>query len=165
MYSKVASRYNGKIGQPLKLKNGIQRKKRRMSVELDNDIYCASIAVVLIDLLRSGEEAAKLQAKDMAESYGVISLEAEYINSAQSIADNLSKTDHSKEEILRYLTLYIKFLRNYNSDFSKKSFFGRTFRGNVFGSPVINNPDQAISRITAFILRCLSGTAEQDWFR
>ena len=145
------------------MKNGNWEKK--MSIKLDNDIYCASIVVVLVDLLRSGAETAKLQAKDMAESYDVISLEAEYINSAQSIADNLSNTGHTKEEILRYLTLYIKFLRNYNSDFSKKSFFAKTFRGKVFGSPVINNPDQAITRITAFILRCLSGTAEQDWFR
>lgn len=136
-----------------------------MSIELDNDIYSALTAAVLGGLLRSGEEGAKAAAKELTETYDVIPLQAEVINSAQTIADKLSKTDHTKEEILGYLNLYTNFLRNYNSDFSKKSFFGRTFQGKVFGSPVINNPDQAISRITFFILSCFSGTAEQDWFR
>ena len=136
-----------------------------MNNEIDNDIYCSCIVVVLLYLLDAGEERAKLEASEIANAYDVKALEGEFFDSAKSIAEKLSKTEHTNQEIIRYLSLYTKFLKRYNSNFSPKSFLGRTFRGKAFSSKEVNSSDQAISRIIAFLLRCLTGTGEPDWFQ
>ena len=136
-----------------------------MNNEIDNDTYCSCIVLALIYLLRSGEERAKLEASEIANAYDVKALEREFFDSAKSIAEKLSKTEHANEEIIKYLSLYTKFLKRYNSNFSPKSFLGRTFRGKAFSVSEVNNSDQAISRIITFLLRCLTGTAEPDWFK
>ena len=67
-------------------------------------------------------------------------------------------------EIVKYIPLYIKFLKKYNPDFSKKSFLNKTFRGSAFNSKEINNLEQATKNISFFLIRCINGAAENDWF-
>ena len=135
-----------------------------MSAQINNDVYCASIVAVLSHFLQEGEESAKQTAAELAQDHGTRNLEGEFLNGARSIAEQFSKTEHSNQEIIKYIPLYIRFLRRYNSDFSPKSFLNKTFRGAVFSSKEVNNLEQSTKRITIFLLRCLSGTAEQDWF-
>ncbi len=135
-----------------------------MSKEINVDVYCASIIGVLQYLLKEGEESAKSVAKEFADGKDPI-LAEEFLMGAKSLAEKLSKTNHTSEEILPLIPLYIKFLRKFNSDFTPKSFLKKTFRGSIFSKSQINNLHESEKRVLAFLLRCLSGMADEDWFR
>tara|TARA_B100000900_G_scaffold407877_1_gene421277 strand:- start:2232 stop:2642 length:411 start_codon:yes stop_codon:yes gene_type:complete len=135
-----------------------------MKSEINKDVYHANIIVSLQYLLIKGEDSAKLIAKENAQHWKTPDLEDDFFNGAKLIAEQFKKTEHQSSEILQYIPLYIKFLKKYNPDFSKKTFLNRTFRGAAFNSKDINNLEQATKNISFFLIRCLNGAAEHDWF-
>lgn len=135
-----------------------------MKTEVDNGIYCACIVVVLHSLILSGEEKAALTAKEIAQDYSIDNLQDDFYNGAKSVLSQLSKTEHSNQEVIRFIPLYTKFLKKFNSDFSPKSFLKRTFRGQVFSKGEVNNLEKSSKMITLFFIHCLSGTARPEWF-
>ena len=135
-----------------------------MSKEISNDYYCCSIIGVLQFLLKEGEESAISVAKEFADGKDPV-LAEEFLMGAKSLAEKLSKTKHSTDEILPFIPLYLKFSKKFNSDFTPKSFLMKTFRGEVFSKSQINNLHESEQRVLAFLLRCLSGIADEAWFR
>ena len=130
---------------------------------MNNDVYCGSIIVVLQYLLLENEESAKSTAVAFAEGKSPL-LADEFLMAARSLAEKLSKTSYSTDEILSMIPLYIKFLRKFHSDFTPKSLFKKTFRGSIFSASEINNAKESEQRILAFLLRCLTGMADESWF-
>ena len=135
-----------------------------MKSKINTDIYHANIILSLQYLLTHGEDQAKNIAMEMAQEYKVYDLGSDFFNGAKLIAEQFSKTEHQSSEIVKYIPLYIKFLKKYNPDFSKKSFVNKTFRGSAFNSNEINNLEQATKNISFFLIRCINGAAENDWF-
>ena len=138
--------------------------EQKMKSEMSKDVYHCCIIVSLQRLLIQGEDSAKLIAKQLARDHQVPDLENDFFEGAKLIAAGFKQTEDKSSEILKYSFLYIKFIKKYNPDFSKKTFLNRTFRGDIFQSKEVNNLDQARRNITVFFLRCIQGVAEPDWF-
>lgn len=135
-----------------------------MKSEINRDIYHANIILSLQYLLIHDENKAKNIAREIAKEYEVYDLSDDFFNGAKIIAEQFSKTEHKSAEIVKYIPLYIRFLKKYNPDFSKKSFLNKTFKGSAFASKEVNNLEQATKNITLFLIRCINGVADNDWF-